>query len=168
MYAYLIFLASCDFEQSSNPCQWSNIHNEDFDWIIHTGSTASSGTGPDSDHTLGTSTGIPQSTEIYCTQMPVYLLCLLEEFRKEDVLQVFTLLVMFIDNYYRSLRVHRVQFPAGTRRHSPTGEPQPDPDELPVFTLLVSHVRQNHRDTQCHHLYCCWKLYRVEPEWRPE
>uniref|UniRef100_A0A8W8LDX1 Uncharacterized protein n=1 Tax=Magallana gigas TaxID=29159 RepID=A0A8W8LDX1_MAGGI len=47
--------ANCNFEQSG--CPWVNIRGENFDWMVHTGSTPSSGTGPVTDHTLGTSSG---------------------------------------------------------------------------------------------------------------
>lgn len=50
------FTANCNFEEAV--CPWANIRGENFDWMIHTGSTPSSGTGPVTDHTLGTSSGI--------------------------------------------------------------------------------------------------------------
>lgn len=47
---------SCDFE--SGFCSWTNDHgNDQFDWIRHKGRTASVGTGPSTDHTLGTTQG---------------------------------------------------------------------------------------------------------------
>ncbi|XP_035658185.1 MAM and LDL-receptor class A domain-containing protein 1-like [Branchiostoma floridae] len=43
---------NCDFE--TDLCTWTNAQQgDDFDWVLNNGNTGSSGTGPDSDHTLG-------------------------------------------------------------------------------------------------------------------
>ena len=47
---------ACTFEKGR--CTWTNAQTDDFDWRDGTGSTTSGGTGPSSDHTLGTSAGI--------------------------------------------------------------------------------------------------------------
>ncbi len=39
------------------PAGWSNLAGDDFDWWVENGGTPSSNTGPDNDHTTGTSTG---------------------------------------------------------------------------------------------------------------
>ena len=36
---------------------WGNLNTDDMDWISHAGGTFSSNTGPEADHSLGTSTG---------------------------------------------------------------------------------------------------------------
>eukprot|EP00794_Sanderia_malayensis_P017044 gene17044-18759_t len=46
---------SCDFERGL--CGYSNIDDDKFDWIRHSGATPSIQTGPSKDHTLGTSLG---------------------------------------------------------------------------------------------------------------
>ena len=49
-------LGSCTFE--TGMCTWQNSKNsDDFDWIRASGETMSTGTGPTSDHTLGTAYG---------------------------------------------------------------------------------------------------------------
>ena len=46
----------CDFEQSM--CGFTNDeNNDDFDWTLARGSTSSSQTGPETDHTTGDSNG---------------------------------------------------------------------------------------------------------------
>ena len=49
------FLYRCTFERSL--CQWKQLADDDFDWTRNQGSTASYGTGPMFDHTLGSSAG---------------------------------------------------------------------------------------------------------------
>ncbi|XP_066300034.1 MAM and LDL-receptor class A domain-containing protein 1-like [Branchiostoma lanceolatum] len=47
---------NCDFE--TDLCTWTNAQQgDDFDWVLNNGNTGSSGTGPDADHTLGSSQG---------------------------------------------------------------------------------------------------------------
>ncbi len=46
---------SCDFENGL--CGFSNLNDDKFDWIRHSGQTPSILTGPKVDHTLGTSLG---------------------------------------------------------------------------------------------------------------
>ena len=46
---------SCDFENGY--CGYTNIDDDKFDWIRHSGDTPSVKTGPKVDHTLGTSLG---------------------------------------------------------------------------------------------------------------
>ena len=41
---------TCDFETSD--CGWINEAGDEFDWIRTKGSTPSSNTGPDGDHTI--------------------------------------------------------------------------------------------------------------------
>ena len=43
----------CNFE--SGLCTWQNARNDDFDWSLQKGRTASSNTGPSFDHTIGSS-----------------------------------------------------------------------------------------------------------------
>ncbi|XP_069133150.1 MAM and LDL-receptor class A domain-containing protein 1-like [Argopecten irradians] len=47
----------CDFE--TGLCSWKNVQNtgDQFDWTIKQGQTSSTGTGPSSDHTVGTAAG---------------------------------------------------------------------------------------------------------------
>ncbi|KAK7473655.1 hypothetical protein BaRGS_00035133, partial [Batillaria attramentaria] len=45
----------CDFE--SGLCSWTNSQKDDFDWMLHKGTTASANTGPRTDHTLKTQAG---------------------------------------------------------------------------------------------------------------
>lgn len=45
----------CDFE--IDKCSWSNMKTDDFDWVVGSGTTTSSSTGPSSDHTKGNSQG---------------------------------------------------------------------------------------------------------------
>ncbi|XP_038071818.1 MAM and LDL-receptor class A domain-containing protein 1-like [Patiria miniata] len=52
----------CDFD-SNHLCQFKNSQNDDFDWTLNSGGTSSSDTGPDSDHTVGTSNGFYMYTE---------------------------------------------------------------------------------------------------------
>lgn len=47
---------SCNFERN-NLCGISQSGNDDMDWTLIRGSTPSLNTGPDVDHTLGTSKG---------------------------------------------------------------------------------------------------------------
>ena len=52
-------LVECSFEET-NPllCGWTNVKGSDqFDWSIGQGSTASSRTGPSSDHTYNDKNG---------------------------------------------------------------------------------------------------------------
>ena len=46
----------CDFE-SDNICGFVQDNLDDFDWLRTNASTQSSDTGPEKDHTLGTSSG---------------------------------------------------------------------------------------------------------------
>ena len=46
---------TCDFE--TGMCGYIQDKSDQFDWSMHTGSTGTSGTGPQADHTYGTSTG---------------------------------------------------------------------------------------------------------------
>ncbi|XP_067654503.1 MAM and LDL-receptor class A domain-containing protein 1-like [Haliotis asinina] len=46
----------CNFEHGT--CTWLNTQrNDDFDWVIHQGSTATTHTGPQNDHTTGKTSG---------------------------------------------------------------------------------------------------------------
>ena len=54
---FMTVLGNCDFEKGL--CQWANAQSgDDFDWTQGSGTTTSSGTGPRTDHTLGTARGI--------------------------------------------------------------------------------------------------------------
>ena len=55
---------SCDFEQD-DLCGYTQDTKDDFDWTRSQQSTGSSGTGPSSDHTYGTSLGTVMSNECY-------------------------------------------------------------------------------------------------------
>ncbi|KAK0068562.1 MAM and LDL-receptor class A domain-containing protein 2, partial [Biomphalaria pfeifferi] len=46
---------NCDFELDL--CSWTNVLNDDMDWVVGMGNTQSSATGPSSDHTYGNNTG---------------------------------------------------------------------------------------------------------------
>ncbi|XP_038071819.1 MAM and LDL-receptor class A domain-containing protein 1-like [Patiria miniata] len=59
----------CDFD-SYNLCQFNNSQNDDFDWTLDSGGTGSSGTGPNADHTLGTSNGVYIYTEASSPRLP--------------------------------------------------------------------------------------------------
>ncbi|XP_072182128.1 MAM and LDL-receptor class A domain-containing protein 1-like [Diadema setosum] len=52
---------SCDFENGL--CSWMNIGGDEFDWSRHRGSTSTGTTGPNVDHTTGTSSGHYMYTE---------------------------------------------------------------------------------------------------------
>ncbi|XP_064619815.1 MAM and LDL-receptor class A domain-containing protein 1-like isoform X2 [Lineus longissimus] len=47
---------NCTFDESE--CGWTQNSGDDFDWTLHHGSTPTSGTGPSSDHTTGSSGGL--------------------------------------------------------------------------------------------------------------
>eukprot|EP00118_Oscarella_pearsei_P003168 m.13253 g.13253 ORF g.13253 m.13253 type:complete len:3799 (+) comp24600_c0_seq1:127-11523(+) len=47
--------SNCDFEQSL--CDWINAPDDEVDWVPHSGSTSSYGTGPSTDHTSGAVSG---------------------------------------------------------------------------------------------------------------
>ncbi|XP_022098207.1 MAM and LDL-receptor class A domain-containing protein 1-like isoform X2 [Acanthaster planci] len=53
---------NCDFD-SNTFCAYKNSPNDDFDWLLNRGSTLSSGTGPDVDHTTGNPSGFYIYTE---------------------------------------------------------------------------------------------------------
>ncbi|XP_071956926.1 MAM and LDL-receptor class A domain-containing protein 2-like [Antedon mediterranea] len=48
--------SDCTFEDTAM-CGWSNIAGDNFNWIRQTGSTSSTSTGPQNDHTYGTNKG---------------------------------------------------------------------------------------------------------------
>lgn len=48
---------ACDFERE-NSCTWVNAGGDDFDWIVQSGATTSTGTGPQADHTTGAAKGM--------------------------------------------------------------------------------------------------------------
>lgn len=43
-------VGNCDFETKTF-CTWVNLQNDDFDWLVGSGSTSSTLTGPSNDHT---------------------------------------------------------------------------------------------------------------------
>ena len=49
----------CDFEDKSI-CGYQQLVNDDFDWTWNSGATGSSGTGPMSDHSYGTTDGMSE------------------------------------------------------------------------------------------------------------
>ena len=51
----LILSGFCDFEKDT--CSWQNIQTDDFDWLRHSGKSASASTGPSTDHTKGNTQG---------------------------------------------------------------------------------------------------------------
>lgn len=54
-------ISSCTFEDPSI-CGFQQAHDDNFDWTRASLSTASNGTGPTADHTLGSSRGEPAYT----------------------------------------------------------------------------------------------------------
>ena len=44
---------NCTFETGSNLCGYTEATNDNFDWTLNVGSTASTDTGPRNDHTTG-------------------------------------------------------------------------------------------------------------------
>ena len=61
-------VGTCSFEKDT--CGWIQRQDDKFDWIRRRGTTPSAGTGPSSDHTLGTSTG--RCDQSILTFNPVY------------------------------------------------------------------------------------------------
>ena len=55
-YSYSL-LVYCDFE-NADLCGWSQDASDDYDWSRGSGSTATQGTGPPSDHTYHTQYGM--------------------------------------------------------------------------------------------------------------
>ena len=49
-------MGTCDFE-NQDFCNWMNVNGSDFNWLLNAGATPTSQTGPQIDHTLGTSKG---------------------------------------------------------------------------------------------------------------
>ena len=49
---------ACNFEGASLCVGWTQDKNDTFDWTQKSGNTGSSNTGPQFDHTLGTSAGM--------------------------------------------------------------------------------------------------------------
>lgn len=47
----IYFSGNCDFE-AGTLCSWVNLQNDDFDWLVGSGGTTSSFTGPTMDHTI--------------------------------------------------------------------------------------------------------------------
>ncbi|XP_046571399.1 MAM and LDL-receptor class A domain-containing protein 1-like [Haliotis rubra] len=57
----------CNFEHGT--CTWLNTQrNDDFDWVIHHGSTSTGHTGPQSDHTTGKASGHYMYIGVKCPQ----------------------------------------------------------------------------------------------------
>lgn len=54
-FSMIFVTASCDFE--ADTCLWTNYETATFSWIRHSGSSSEFGTGPQTDHTLGTDIG---------------------------------------------------------------------------------------------------------------
>ncbi|XP_019646180.1 PREDICTED: enteropeptidase-like, partial [Branchiostoma belcheri] len=50
-FYYTSSVFNCDFELGL--CGWRQAHDDNFDWIRHSGSTPSDDTGPSADHTTG-------------------------------------------------------------------------------------------------------------------
>lgn len=65
---------SCDFEL---PCSFTQAQNDDFDWTLNSGSTPTTNTGPDTDHTRADSSGyymyIEGSDPRVRTSLPQYM-----------------------------------------------------------------------------------------------
>ena len=47
----------CNFESGLDACGYENVRFYDFYWLLHSGETATKGTGPSVDHTTGTKDG---------------------------------------------------------------------------------------------------------------
>ena len=55
-YFNICFAGDCDFD--NGPCTWVNVRRGDsFDWIVGSGATSTTGTGPVTDHTKENSKG---------------------------------------------------------------------------------------------------------------
>ena len=52
-------VGNCNFENPSGLCGYTQDKTDDFDWWRYNGGTASSGTGPSSDHTTLTGLKVP-------------------------------------------------------------------------------------------------------------
>ncbi|XP_071481164.1 MAM and LDL-receptor class A domain-containing protein 1-like [Diadema antillarum] len=61
--------ANCDFELDRG-CDYVQLTDDEFDWVRHRGRTGSEGTGPEVDHTLGTSKGFYFYAEASQPQRP--------------------------------------------------------------------------------------------------
>ncbi|XP_038074031.1 MAM and LDL-receptor class A domain-containing protein 1-like isoform X2 [Patiria miniata] len=61
---------SCDFESGFKACGYEHQRYYDFYWLEHSGATASKGTGPQVDHTLGTEKGTYMYVEASLPQRP--------------------------------------------------------------------------------------------------
>lgn len=65
MLAAIIPILSCDFEGATSPngtnpgslCYYTQNTDDNFDWILQKGNTASFSTGPDADHTFSNLNG---------------------------------------------------------------------------------------------------------------
>jgi hypothetical protein len=56
---------SCDFENPSGLCGYTQDITDNFDWTRQRGRTASSGTGPSSDHTTSTGLNVEGMVGLY-------------------------------------------------------------------------------------------------------
>lgn len=60
---------TCDFERDL--CSWTQRQDDSFDWLRRKGPTPSIGTGPSSDHTLGTSAGQFGFYKFHCVKCDI-------------------------------------------------------------------------------------------------
>ena len=81
----------CTFEDTNPPlCGWVNVRGRDrIDWNRATGSTASIGTGPSSDHTYGNSKGLLSTIMAFRFPLPYVSLCTQSTFKLHFYLVVF-------------------------------------------------------------------------------
>jgi hypothetical protein len=54
---FFSFFLSGDCTFDVDMCSWTNSQADDFDWLMGSGTTTTSGTGPDTDHTMANGTG---------------------------------------------------------------------------------------------------------------
>ena len=54
---FLSLTGTCTFD-NNDLCSWKNVNGTDFNWLLKSGPTPTVSTGPNNDHTLGTSKGI--------------------------------------------------------------------------------------------------------------
>ena len=57
LYSFATDIYRCNFD-SGNKCNWRDLTDDQFDWSLRKGSTFTTGTGPLTDHTTYSSSGL--------------------------------------------------------------------------------------------------------------